>query len=364
LKNGIIATIFMSKPGMDTENKHQESMNLLSSLIGLYKYCLRKWWLFLLFAILGGGLGYWYSSSKEPLFEGRLSFALEDNSGGGGLISGAMGLASELGLSMGASQDIFGGENILPILSSRKIIERVLMKPDPATDNKKTFADSYIDLHLRAKLPKTIKNLSIPLGLERDKFSLGQDSLLFIAYNDIIKKRLFAGKKDRRYSIFEVTFQSQDQGLSLELLNNIVKETTIFYTELRTEKSKNLLSVLESRVNSLKGNLSASISRQGAVRDANVNPVFSSSLTPILTEEVNKRAYGEAYATLFANLEMARLQYLKDVPLLQIIDEPRYPLKKLQKSVPIYTVFGFVMGGILIGIGLLLSYFMRKNAKT
>jgi hypothetical protein len=113
-------------------------------------------------------------------------------------------------------------------------------------------------------------------------------------------------------------------------------------------------------VNSLKGNLSASISRQGAVRDANVNPVFSSSLTPILTEEVNKRAYGEAYATLFANLEMARLQYLKDVPLLQIIDEPRYPLKKLQKSIPIFTAFGFMAGLILMGM-ILMIFFLQKG---
>jgi uncharacterized protein involved in exopolysaccharide biosynthesis len=348
---------------MEHENKNQESTDLLQSLIGLYKYCLKFWWLFLLFALLGGGLGYWYSSSKEPVYEGRLSFALEDNSGGGGLLSGAMGLASELGLSAGGSKDIFGGENILPILSSRKIVERVLLKPDPATGNLKTFADSYIDLHLREKLPKSIKSLTIPVGLDRDKFNIGQDSLLFIAYTDIIKKRLFAGKNDRRYNIYEVTFQAQDQRLSLELLNNIVKETTIFYTELRTEKSKNLLGVLEERVSSLKGNLSASISRQGAVRDANLNPVFSQSLTPIMTEEVNKRAYGEAYATLFANLEMARLQYLKDVPLLQIIDEPRYPLKRLQKSVPIYTAFGFAVGGVFVGIFLLGSFFVKQSSR-
>jgi uncharacterized protein involved in exopolysaccharide biosynthesis len=346
---------------MGQENKNQESMDLLQSLIGLYKYCLKYWYLLLLFALVGGGLGFWYSSSKEPVYEGRLSFALEDNSGGGGLLSGAMGLASELGFSTGGNKDIFGGENILPILSSRKIVERVLLKPDPATANSKTFADSYIDLHLKEKLPKSMKSLTIPVGLDRDKFSIAQDSLLFMAYTDIIKKRLFAGKNDRRYSIYEVTFQAEDQRLSLELLNNIVKETTIFYTELRTEKSKNLLAVLEERVSSLKGNLSASISRQGAVRDANINPVFSSSLTPILTEEVNKRAYGEAYATLFANLEMARLQYLKDVPLLQIIDEPRFPLKKLEKSIPIFTAFGFIVGVIFMTICLMVVYFLKKN---
>jgi uncharacterized protein involved in exopolysaccharide biosynthesis len=345
---------------MERDAKTQESLNLLQSLIGLFHFCLKRWWLLLIFGIIGAGLGFWYAYSKKPLYEGRLSFALEDNSGGGSLLSGAMGLASELGLSMGGKQDIFGGENILPILTSRKIIERVLLKPDPSSGNKKTFADQYIDLHLRENLPKTYKNLSIPVGLDREKFSIGQDSLLFLAYTDIIKKRLFAGKKDRRYNLFEVTFQSQDQNLSLELLKHIVNETTIFYTELRTEKSKNLLSVLESRVNSLKGNLSASISRQGAVRDANVNPVFSSSLTPILTEEVNKRAYGEAYATLFANLEMARLQYLKDVPLLQIIDEPRYPLKKLQKSIPIFTAFGFMAGLILMGM-ILMIFFLQKG---
>lgn len=346
---------------MPKEDTKPESGDLLTSFMGLFRYILKRWWLIVIFSCVGGLLGFLYSSLKMPLFEARATFALEDNSGGGGLLSGAMGLASELGLSMAAGQDIFGGENILPILTSRKIVERVLLKPDTLNGTITTFADKYIQLHLKDKLPKSIRQVSIPAGMERNKLSIQQDSLLFLAYTDIIKKRLFAGRSDRRYSIYEVTFQSGEEHFSREFLSGIINETIIFYTELRTEKSKNLLAVLEQRVNSVKGNLSSSISRQNAVKDANVNPVFSSSLTPILTEEVNKRAYGEAYATLFANLEMARLQYLKDVPLLQIIDEPNFPLERLEKSIPIFTAFGFFAGAIFMGMLLLGTYFFKRD---
>jgi hypothetical protein len=349
---------------MLNEEKSQDSGELLDRFYGLIRFCLRRWWLIVIFSAIGGLLGFLYSNGKKTLFEAKISFALEDNSTGSGLLSGAMGLASELGFSMGAGNDIFGGENIVPIITSRKIVEGVLLTTDSVDGKMVTFADHYIQLHLKDALPKSIRQISIPVGIQRMDLTIKQDSLLYLAYTDIIKKRLFAGRMDRRYGIFEVTFQSQNERFSKEFISRILEETIIFYTKLRTEKSKSLLVVLEQRVNNLKGNLNASISRQNDVLDANINPVFKSSLTPVLEEEVNKQAYGEAYATLFANLEMARLQYLKDVPLLQVIDEPNYPLKRLEKSKLIFTIAGLILGGIIIILGLTIVFSLKpKNTR-
>jgi hypothetical protein len=346
---------------MLNDDKSQESGDLLDRFYGLIRFCTKKWWLIVIFSIIGGLSGFLYTKYKKTLFEARISFALEDNSTGSGLLSGAMGLASELGFSMGAGNDIFGGENIVPIITSRKIVEGVLLTTDSADGKMVTFADHYIQLHLKDKLPKSIRQISLPAGLQRKDLTIKQDSLLYLAYTDIIKKRLFAGRMDRRYGIFEVTFQSHNERFSKEFISRILEETTTFYTNLRTEKSKSLLVVLEQRVDNLKGNLNSAISRQNAVLDANINPVFRSSLTPVLAEEVNKQAYGEAYATLFANLEMARLQYLKDVPLLQVIDEPNYPLKRLEKSKPVFTMAGIVLGGMIIILGLTTVYSFKHK---
>jgi hypothetical protein len=341
------------------EIKKHDSADVLNRFYRLFRFCIKKWWLILFFALLGGGVGFLYSSIEKTLFEARVSFALEDNSNGSGLLSGAMGLASELGFSMSTGNDIFGGENIVPIITSRKIVERVLLTTDSTEGKLVTFADNYIDLHLKQKLPKSLKQIFLPVGVNRNNLTIKQDSLLYLAYTDIIKKRLFAGRMDRRYGIFEVTFESHNERFSKEFISRILEETTTLYTELRTKKSKSLLIVLEQRVNNLKGNLNSAISRQNAVLDANINSAFKSSLNPVIAEEMNKQAYGEAYATLFANLEMARLQYLKDVPLLQIIDEPNYPLKRLEKSKLIFTILGLVLGGVIIILGLTAVYLLK-----
>ena len=44
------------------------------------------------------------------------------------------------------------------------------------------------------------------------------------------------------------------------------------------------------------------------------------------------QAYGEAYKEMFKTLEMARYQYQKKIPLLQIIDYADYPMKRVKQG--------------------------------
>ena len=60
-------------------------------------------------------------------------------------------------------------------------------------------------------------------------------------------------------------------------------------------------------------------------------------------KQVDISVYGGAYGELFKNLELARYQYLKDIPLLQVIDEPRYPMKKIKR--------GRLLTGLMFAIG-------------
>ena len=61
-----------------------------------FHYLLSQWKIIVLAGIIGGVLGLTYSFTKKPVYTATLSFALEDEKGGG--LGGALGLASSFGM--------------------------------------------------------------------------------------------------------------------------------------------------------------------------------------------------------------------------------------------------------------------------
>src|SRR5665647_3716775 len=103
-------------------------------MIRVSRHIINKWWLFLIIGLAGAIIGYVYASKQKEVYESYLSFALDEGgSEGGG--TGAMGLAAQFGISLGGSQDVFTGDNILEIMQSRRTIEAALLSVD-TFDNK------------------------------------------------------------------------------------------------------------------------------------------------------------------------------------------------------------------------------------
>jgi len=296
------------------------------------------------------GLGIFYAWVTKPKFESRISFALEENNSGLG--GGAINLAAEFGFNLGGSSSIFSGDNILQIISSRRVIENVLLSIDTLSDGKAiTMAQYLLDLSKEPakkqdKEKERIANVSFPVGKERTKFTYLEDSVLFILYEEEVLPNLIAHRPDKKLGIFEVRFTSSEERFAKVFSERLIKETSDFYTELRSKKSRQTLEILQSRVDALRGNVSSAIGGRTAIQDANLNPAFAAAQAPIQEKQVDLSAYSAAYAELFKNLELARYQYLQDVPLLQVIDKTDYPLKRLKKG----RLFMGLLFGTLAGI--------------
>jgi hypothetical protein len=93
--------------------------------------------------VLAGLAGIWYASTQKPVYKSRLSFAL-DNGGGEGGLSSALNLASQFGIGVGDSKDIFEGDNILEIMKSRRMVERVLLTVDTFAKKPYTLIEFYL----------------------------------------------------------------------------------------------------------------------------------------------------------------------------------------------------------------------------
>jgi hypothetical protein len=333
----------------------------LQSISKTVRYLFGKKWLILAIALLGGIAGITIAWLQKPKYQSDLSFALEDNGGG---LSGALSIAAEFGFNLGgAGKNIFGGDNILEITTSRKIIERVLLGADTISNNSRSLADYYMEISgMKKSLTKhpRLGTISFPTGADRTKFNYFQDSILFSIYRNIIKSDLRVSRPDKKLNIFRVNFTSYDERFTKIFTDRLERETTEYYTELRTKRSKATLEILENRVAQIKGSVGEAISSKATTQDANLNPVFAASQAPLQKRQVDITAYGAAYAELFKNLEIARYQYLNDVPLLQVIDEANYPMKKLKMGRLRSGILGAMLSGIIACIMLLVNRQLRR----
>lgn len=310
------------------------SINFATKSITLFhlkfRALLKKWWWFMIVALLFGTMGFIYASMQKPMYKSRLTFALDDagNAGAGGFAS----LASQFGLNVGGNSDIFSGDNIIEIIKSRRMIERVLLSADTIDNKPVTLIEHYLDISGKRKDNEKFASVHYPVGANRNSFGYLQDSVLNVVYVEMTKNYIDAQKPDRRLNIFEINITSPEERFSKLMTERLVSETNEYYTELRTKKAKSTLEALENRIEAMKTGLNTNISSRATVKDANMNPVFESSQVPVIQHQAQMEVYSTAYAEIFKNLEVARFQYLNNIPLLQIIDAPEYPMEKIKMS--------------------------------
>src|SRR2546425_161157 len=116
-----------------TNNKEEISLKeLIIRIREWIRYLISKWLLICIVGIIGAGLGFLYAYFSKPKYSASVSFILSGNTQAAGLY----GLASQFGIDVGSgSDDVFAGDNIISLMSSRKMVQTALLKK-PASSRK------------------------------------------------------------------------------------------------------------------------------------------------------------------------------------------------------------------------------------
>ena len=333
------------------------------NIITLFKRLLKVWWIFLIIGVVAGLFGIWYASVDKPKYKSHLTFALDD--GGGGSMGNLLNLASQFGLNIGSGgKDIFAGDNILEIMKSRRMIERVLLSVDTFNNKPYTIIEYLLEKGDAYKPDSPIKDIHYPAGQLKSTFSYRQDSLLKMVYLKFRDENIIARRPDKKLSIYEVNVTTSDEKMTKDFTDRIVAETNNYYIEIRTKKGKETLDILENRVAAMKGNLNSSITERATVQDVNINPAFAEAQVPVLKQQANIQTYGAAYGELFKNLELARFQYLNEIPLMQIIDQADYPMEKIKKGKLMTGILFAFIAGLLFFMFIVLKYVFKNDTHS
>lgn len=336
---------------------------LILSIQGWIAYLWSKWRILLIAGILGGIIGLGYAWLKQPMYTASTSFVLESNDSRSGL-GRLSGMAALAGIDLGADVGgLFQGDNILELYKSRKMLEETLLtKVSP--NSGELLVERYIAYNKIGKDWEDQPEL-LALDFRQDPESLDslslrlRDGVITSFTNAIREDVLLIEKVEKNLSIIKVDITSPDEVFSKAFNENLVRNVNEFYTQTKIKKSTDNISILEAKVDSVRSVMANAIYSAASVSDAtpNLNPTRQvQRIAPAQEAQFSAEANKTMLAQLLQNLELTKMNLLQDQPLIQLIDEPVFPLKVDQVG----NVKGAVVGVFLFGF-LAMLYLVGKK---
>ena len=331
-----------------------------------YQFLLTKWRLIILAGIIGGLIGFTYAYFQKPTYKAALTFAMEEEKSGGGGLGGALGLASQFGIDLGSSGGgAFSGANLIELMKSRKLVEKTLLSPIEVDGKAQSLVEYYLVFNEIKKdwdEKPLLKNVSFPIDADRTKFTLQQDSILKNLAAGLIKKDLVISQKDKKVSILSIEMNSTNEQFAKVFCETIAKETSEYYVEIKSKKSKMNVDILQHQADSIRAELNSAITGVAAAADNvfNLNSAMNVRRTPSARRQVDVQANTAILTQLVGNLELAKVTLRKETPLLQIIDRPSFPLEKEKVGKLKSLALGGFLAGFLTVLYLVFSNLYKK----
>lgn len=351
-----------------TENNNNDEISLKELLEKgkeWYSYLLSQWKIIVLAGIIGAILGLTYSFVKKPIYTATLSFALEDEKGGGGL-GGALGLASSLGLDLGGGGgSIFTGSNLTELFKSRSMVEQTLLSP--VTSNGKTISLAEMYIHNKGWREKwndksKFKDIQFLPDTKRKYFTRVHDSILGVIYQDLSKTGLAVGQKDKKIAIMTIDVNSTNELFSKYFCEALAKQVSDFYIDTKSKKARLNMDILERQTDSIRGELNGAITGVAVANDNTfgLNPAMNVRRAPSARRQVDVQANTAILTELVKQTELAKVTLRKETPLIQVIDQPILPLKKEKFGKAKGIVIGCLLAGFLVVLGLIVRRLLKQ----
>ena len=349
---------------MEVQNDEISLKELIDKAKEWWHYLLSQWKIIVLAGIIGACLGLAYSFIKKPIYTATLSFALEDEKGGGGL-GGALGLASSFGIDLGGGGgSIFTGSNLTELFKSRAMVEQTLLSPVVVDGKTISLAEMYIqNKEWRDEWNDKPKLASIQFlpDTKRKYFTRVHDSILGVMYQDLSKTGLSVGQKDKKISIITIDVNSTNELFSKYFTEALVKEVSDFYVTTKSKKARMNMDILERQTDSIRRELNGAITGVAVANDNTfgLNPAMNVRRAPSARRQVDVQANTAILTELVKQTELAKVTLRKETPLIQVIDQPILPLKKEKFG----KAKGIVLGGVLAGFLIVIVLLVRRILK-
>jgi uncharacterized protein involved in exopolysaccharide biosynthesis len=338
----------------------EKSNGLLDGLFVLKSIFIQKRNTILVSTILGGLIGLIFSLFVFPKnYKSNLSFTLEQKNSSIGSLGG---LASSLGLSdlpTTTSTGMFGGENILHLLKSNRIIHQSLKESQIELKG-----DNLLNLYLKTHFKNQLDKKKIKLfdkSLYGEIFNRKQDSLLLLITKNIRENQINAERVDKKTTIINLEIRDKNEQWAFLFTRALVKNAIDLYLEIKVGKLLRTETSLIQKRDSIRGLLDGSINTLAIETDLNSHAPLMRYKTKQAKKQIDVEVLKNMYASVIQNLELTKFQRAQEEPIIEIIDEPIMPLQVESLG----KIKGVLVGAILLMfISLAYHWFSFSNKKT
>ena len=324
----------------------------------LKRYIFSKWLYFMIAAIIGTAIGYLYAKFKKVNYTAECTFVLEDSEKGTG-ISQYSALASMAGISMGGSSDLFQSDNIIQLYQSRLMLEKTLLSPSKFGEKTELLIDKYIEINkLRQGWVNDSILKKINFDIPRTRFTLYHDSIMGLVVTDINKNYLSVEKLDKKMSMIGIKVKATNPYFAKAFNEAMVSNVNTFYIQTKTKNAAQNVLLLQHQADSIHRILNSSITNAASASDANPNPdpaMIQVLKAPSERRKVEVQASTGIYSEVIRNLEIARSSLQREMPLLQVVDEPILPLPNDRISKSKSMIIGMIVAVFMCLLILLIN---------
>ena len=312
-----------------------------------YRLLLGKWKLLFLAGVLGAAIGLVSALLKTTTYKAELVFVTAEGD------EGAMGklasLGSQFGLNLGgSSSSAFGGENLLELMKSRRLVEQTLFDSMTNEQGKRVrLLERYL---LRDTANITEETVPVELQATNENPNYRQDSLLASIHQFITEEKLSVARVDEEKAFINVEFNDQDEYFAKAFVEHLTDNVTSFYLQSKTRQIKENIQMLELKADSIEKELSKAMVAAAISKDQNKFVTNTQGLVQSAKKQMQAQMLSTMYGEVVKNLELSKTMAAHNEPLIQVIDAPRFPLEKDKASKLKSLVFGGVIAGFLMAL--------------
>ena len=293
------------------------------------------------FLIMGVGLlfalgGYFKVKMAKPSYTASLNFALEQGGGTGGL----GGLASQFGFSMGGGGEGLGGDNLLSLMKSRRIVQDVLLSKINVEGDSVLLINQYVATQTKLKAKWDTLGL-YPIDAKKC-CDPKQDSAIGVVVKAVSEKSLAVAKVDKKLSFVTVSYTGSDPVFTGAFVELLTTKSTNFYVQTKMANARANIDLLERRVDSVSAEMQAAMVGFASAQDQNSFTVQSVAKVPSVQKQMKVTMLTTLYGELVKNLELSKTMSAREEPLITIIDRPHYPLRVRESKLKSALIGGFL----------------------
>jgi hypothetical protein len=177
-----------------------------------------------------------------------------------------------------------------------------------------------------------------------------------VIYQKIIKKNLVVERLNKKGSIIEITTTTPNEVFSKLFTERLVLETIRMYVDIKTSVATRNISRLEKRSDSLMELLNAKSYKSAAMQVLDANAAYKTSAVPVEVSQRDKSVTYALYSEVMKNLEASRMGLASQTPVINMLDQARYPLENKELAFWKLLLFGVFGGALLFSVFMFISY--------